>query len=59
MSHPPEPLADDLAQAVRHLRLALVCLDGAGEVRAAPYAQMAIDMLEVRGYDDLIVRGDE
>ncbi len=59
MTCPPEPLAEDLAQAVRHLRLALVCLDAVGEMRAAPYAQMAIDMLEDRGYDDLRVQGED
>jgi hypothetical protein len=59
MTRPPEPLADDLERAVQHLRLALVCLDAALEMRAAPYVQMAIDLLEDRGYDDLIVPDSE
>jgi hypothetical protein len=59
MTRPPEPLADDIERAIRHLRLALVCLDAALEMRAAPYVQMAIDLLEDRGYDDLIVPDGE
>jgi len=34
------------------LRLALISLDAANESRAAPYAQMAIDILEGWGRDD-------
>jgi hypothetical protein len=43
---------DELARALQHLRLALISLDAANEARAAPYAQMAIDILEGWGRDD-------
>ena len=38
-------LTKDLAKALQHLRLALVCLDEAAELQAPPYVQMAIDAL--------------
>ena len=59
MTRPSEPFESYLEQAVRHLRLALVCLDAAGEMRAAPYAQMAIDILGGWVEDAAIESGGE
>ena len=43
---------ENIDEAVRHLRLAMACLDEADEVNAPPHVQMAIDMLESRDESD-------
>jgi len=40
-----EHTGTDIALAIFHLERALECLDVAGELSAAPYAQMALDSL--------------
>ena len=40
--------AENIEEALHHLRLALIHLDAADEVRAPPHVQMAIDLLENR-----------
>lgn len=42
-----------------HLRHALLFLDRAGEMSAAPYAQMALDMLSGSASEALIVPDEE
>lgn len=39
---------ENIAEALHHLRLALIYLDAADEVTAPPHVQMAIDLLENR-----------
>lgn len=40
--------AENLEEALHHLRLAMIYLDAADEVTAPPHVQMAIDLLENR-----------
>lgn len=40
--------AENIEEALHHLRLAMICLDAADEVAAPPHVQMAIDLLENR-----------
>lgn len=46
MNIPIDIRAPELEQAMLHLRRALECMDKAGEVSAAAYAQMALDTLD-------------
>ena len=52
MSNPRITMPDGVVDALRYLRLALACLDEADEVKAPPYIQMAIDVLEGSDGDD-------
>jgi len=40
--------AENIEEALRHLRLAMIYLDAADEVAAPPHVQMAIDLLDNR-----------
>lgn len=40
--------AENIEEALHHLRLAMIHLDAADEVAAPPHVQMAIDLLDIR-----------
>jgi len=48
MNAPANHRTMDIASAAFHLRRALAYLDEAGELSAAPHAQMALDTLDLR-----------